>query len=159
MTASTLSTIVHDRFVIERVFKAPPTMVFAAFATVEAKRRWFGCHEGIRIVKSRIDFRAGSTEFWHGWHGEQVEFTNQTVYHQIVADQRIVLSYTMTLNGKPLSSSLLTQEFHPHESGTRFVLTEHVAVLDGSGEACVTSRIHGTGAGLDNLQRLVEKQA
>jgi uncharacterized protein YndB with AHSA1/START domain len=148
--------ILHDRFTIERSFAANPTQVFAAFAQLEAKRRWFGCHEGIRIVESRMDFRVGGVERWHGWHNDQVEFTNDTVFHHIVAGERIVLSYTMTINGVPLSSSLLALEFAPHEGGTKLTLTEHIAVLDGSGAACVSSRIHGTGAGLDNLVQLLK---
>jgi uncharacterized protein YndB with AHSA1/START domain len=146
----------HDRFTIERDFKANPTQVFAAFAQLEAKRRWFGCHEGIRIVESRIDFRVGGLEHWHGWHNDQVEFTNDTVFHHIVPNERIVQSYTMTINGTPLSSSLLTLEFVPQAGGTKLVLTEHLAVLDDSGAVCVSSRIEGTGAGLDNLVNLLK---
>lgn len=145
----------HDRFVIERNFKASPDKVFNAFAQLDAKRRWFGCHEGIRIVESRMDFRVGGAEHWHGWHNDQVEFTNDTVFHHIVPNARIVLSYTMAINGVPLSSSLLALEFVPQAGGTQLILTEHLAVLDGSGAACVSSRIEGTAAGLDNLTQLM----
>jgi uncharacterized protein YndB with AHSA1/START domain len=148
--------ILHDRFTIERSFSASPAQVFAAFAQLEAKRRWFGCHEGIRIVESRMDFRVGGVEHWHGWHNDQVEFTNDTVFHHIAASERIVLSYTMTINGVPLSSSLLALEFVPQAGGSKLTLTEHIAVLDGSGAACVSSRITGTSAGLDNLVQLLK---
>ena len=147
--------ILHDRFVIERNFSARPAQVFAAFAQLEAKRRWFACHEGIRLVESRMDFRVGGTERWHGWHKDQVEFINDTVFHHIVTDECIVLSYTMTINARPLSTSLLALEFVPKADGCKLVLTEHLAVLDGSGSACVSSRIEGTAAGLDNLLALM----
>ena len=150
-----MTPILHDRFVIERHFSASPAQVFAAFAHLEAKRRWFGCHEGIQIVDSRMDFRVGGSEHWHGWHNSQVEFTNDTVFHHIVPDASIVLSYTMTINATPLSTSLLALEFVPQAGGCKLILTEHLAVLDGSGPACVASRIEGTGAGLDNLVALL----
>lgn len=35
----------HATFTIERLYLAAPARVFAAWATKEAKARWFACHD------------------------------------------------------------------------------------------------------------------
>lgn len=143
----------HGSFSITRQLAASPARVFNAFAQLEAKHQWFGSSPGFEIHEATLDFRVGGVELWTGKHASGMAFRNDTTYCHIVPDERFVSCYTMTINGKVMSSSLLSIELKPSGTGTELRLTEQIAVLDGSGAACVTGREHGTG---DMLRRLDE---
>jgi uncharacterized protein YndB with AHSA1/START domain len=66
-----------------------------------------------------------------------------------VPNERIVLTYDMHLDQTRISVSLLTLEFKPSGAGTRLMLTEQDAFLDGFDN--VASREKGTRDLLDNL--------
>jgi uncharacterized protein YndB with AHSA1/START domain len=69
--------------------------------------------------RSRFRFRGGAP------------IRNDTSYHDIVPNARIILAYTMTIGENRISSSLATFEFKPAGSGTTLVCTEQGAFLDG----------------------------
>ncbi|HEX9785108.1 MAG TPA: SRPBCC domain-containing protein, partial [Opitutaceae bacterium] len=75
----------------------------------------------------------------------------QAQYHDIVQDRRIVYSYSMHIDDKKISVSLATIEFEPAGKGTKLVLTEQGAFLDGYDDA--GSRERGTGSLLDALEK------
>jgi uncharacterized protein YndB with AHSA1/START domain len=60
-----------------------------------------------------------------------MKFDFDAVYHDIVWDQRIVWSYEMHLNGARISVSVGSVELDPVPGGTRLVMTEQGAFLDG----------------------------
>jgi len=53
------------------------------------------------------------------------------VYHDIVTDERIVYSSTLSAGDQLATVSLTTVEFRPTAAGTQLVLTEQGAFLDG----------------------------
>ena len=65
-------------------------------------------------------------------------------------NRRIVYSYTMHVDGRRISVSLATIEFRRSGEGTRLVLTEQGAFLDGYDDA--GSREKGTRALMDKLE-------
>lgn len=58
-------------------------------------------------------------------------FGYDALYQDIVDDQRIVASYDERLDGQRMSVSLMTAEIAAVPGGTRVVLTEQGAFLDG----------------------------
>jgi uncharacterized protein YndB with AHSA1/START domain len=129
----------HATFIIERDYKASPQRVFAAWADPEAKRAWFAEGEGWDIRSFEMDFREGGTEksrfrFSKGQEtfGEETCFGNETVFNEIVANERIIFTYSMDRNGKRFSVSLATVELKPAGAGTRLLFTEHAAFFDGA---------------------------
>ena len=56
---------------------------------------------------------------------------NDTSYHDIVPNERIIFAYTMTIGEKRISASLATLQFKPAGAGTQLVFTEQGAFLDG----------------------------
>ena len=127
----TANPVVHASFTIERSYAASPARVFTAFADPKQKRRWFAEGEGWEVEQFDVDFRVGGHERSRfRFHGGP-PITNDSVYQVIQPNERIILAYAMTVDGAPISGSLLTMEFIAEGTGTRIVLTEQGAYLDG----------------------------
>ena len=125
-------TVVHDTFVIERTYAAPVSRVYSAFADPEIKKQWWGDDDIEKDAEHVIDFRVGGRESMSGSVPDgSATFTFDAVYQDIVPDSRFVYSYDMTMNGRRISVSVATFEFYPEGDGTRLILTEQGAYLDG----------------------------
>jgi uncharacterized protein YndB with AHSA1/START domain len=146
----------HDTFTIERRYPVPPARVFAAFADPVKKAHWFGCVPGWEVAEQTVDFRVGGREVWRVGPPGGTEHRNDTVYHDIVPDERIVWSYAMQLDGRRISVSLSTLELQPDGDGTRLVFTEQGVFLDGYDG--VAQRVHGTGELLESLGRYLDAE-
>jgi uncharacterized protein YndB with AHSA1/START domain len=125
-------TVVHDTFVIDRTYAASVSRVFNAFADAEVKKQWWGDDDIEQDAEHVIDFRIGGRESMSGSVPDgSASFTFDAVYQDIVPDSRFVYSYEMTMNGQRISVSVATLEFYAEGSGTRLILTEQGAYLDG----------------------------
>jgi uncharacterized protein YndB with AHSA1/START domain len=137
-------TVKHATFTLERTYPVPPARVFAAWADPAAKSRWFvpdGTHE--------LDFRVGGAETVGAAGPDGTPLAVTSTYHDIVPEQRIVYSTTLT-GGKTLATvSITTVELIGEGDGTRLVLTEQGTFLDGAEEPAW--REQGTGDWLDRL--------
>jgi uncharacterized protein YndB with AHSA1/START domain len=127
----------HGSFVVERRYGAAPKRVFAAWADPVAKRAWFAEGEGWEIQKFELDFREGGGEtskfrFLGGQEtfGEDTWFGNDTVFNEIVPNERILYTYSMDRNGVRFSVSIASVELKPDGAGTRLILTEHGAFFE-----------------------------
>ena len=108
-----MTTTTHASFVIERRYDAAPSRVFAAWADPVAKRQWFVEGEGWDIQSYELHFREGGTEksrfrFARGQElfGEETMMGNETVFNEIVPNERIIFTYSMDRNGRRFSVSL-----------------------------------------------------
>ena len=142
--------VTHSSFVIERVYNAPPARVWAAWSDEEAKKLWFGGGDGLWTPLERaFDFRVGGRERAVGrWNSGTVSAFD-ALYWDIIAEERIVYTYEMHIDGVKISVSLATVELRPEGEGTRLKVTEAGAFLDGYDDS--GSREHGTGWLLDKL--------
>jgi len=131
-------TVTHATFTIERRYKSRPAKVFDAFSDPAKKRRWFAEGPGFHLDSYELDFREEGFErsrfrFVAGRPLEEgTVCTNDTVFMDIVQDERIVIAYTMNIAGGRISVSQATMEFRPDGSGTLLVFTEQAAFFDGS---------------------------
>lgn len=123
-------SIVHDTFTIERTYPAPPARVFAAWADPVAKSRWFG-EPGKDNQAEVFEFRPGGREYRTGPLDHGGSYSFDVRYYDIVENQRIVYAYEMHLGGKRISVSVATIELEKAGKGTRMIVTEHGAFLDG----------------------------
>lgn len=126
--------VVHSTFVVERNYPQSPERVFAAFAQPARKRRWYaeGDHE---IKEYEMEFRVGGNERFHyrfkeGHPIAGSEINNESIYQDIVPERRIVFTQKMSLNGKPISITLVTFEFLASGTGTNLVLTNQGTFVD-----------------------------
>jgi uncharacterized protein YndB with AHSA1/START domain len=138
----------HTDFVIEREFAVTPEAVFQAWADPLAKRLWSDCHTE-HTTDYRLDFRL------HGHETHRVVYPDgrvqqiEKVYFDIDPNRRLVFTYDIRLDGRPLSVSLVTVEFSASARGTHMVYTEQLAYLDGHEDRA--ERLRGTEEGLDRL--------
>ncbi len=122
----------HATFAIERSYPVPPEKVFAAFSDPKIKQRWFADNPGWTTSAYSLDFRAGGRE-----HSSRTApdgkntYANDTLYQDIVPNQRIIFAYTMEANGKRISASLGTVELEAAGKGTKFIFTEQAAFFEG----------------------------
>jgi uncharacterized protein YndB with AHSA1/START domain len=96
-----------------------------------------------------MDVRPGGREHVKGRWETGVVSTFDAVYHDVVADERIVYAYEMHLDDRKISVSLATLELKPAGTDTRLVMTEQGAFLDGYEDA--GSRERGSNFLLDAL--------
>ncbi|HXZ00281.1 MAG TPA: SRPBCC family protein [Stellaceae bacterium] len=146
----------HAAFSLERIYDASPARVFAAWASAEAKARWFNGGEEWTPIERVLDFRIGAREHVSGaWRGGTVSRFDAR-YHDIVANERIVYAYDMHLDDRHISVSLATVTFKPAGAGTRLILTEQGVFLDGYDDAGARER--GTGGLLDRLGAALKRR-
>ena len=123
--------VTHGTFVIERNYPVATERVFKAFSDPATKHRWFVDDEASGAEDFGMDFRVGGTERKH-FSNKHGVFTNDTVYLDIIPNQRIVFAYTMSMNDRRFSSSQATVELVAVEKGTNLIFTEQGAYFEGS---------------------------
>lgn len=149
-------TIVHDTIVTERTYDHSPPRVFAAWRDPGTKREWFAEGEGWRVEEYRLDFRVGGREHGRFRRDGGPETRNDTIYLDIVPDRRIVMAYTMAIDGANISASLGTVEFEAIGAGTRLIYTEQAAFFDGADGSSL--RKHGWQMLLESLATALGEQ-
>lgn len=134
-----MTTTTHGSFIIERRYSASPERVFAAWTDPQAKRAWFAEGEGWDIRNYELDFREGGTETstfrmvgGSSPFPPNTTFSNDTVFNEVIPNERIIFTYSMARDGVRFSVSLASVELHSADTGTRLILTEHGAFFEGA---------------------------
>jgi uncharacterized protein YndB with AHSA1/START domain len=149
---SSARSIKHASFTIERKLDFDPSLVFRAWTKPEVKARWFsGPPDKWTEQLREMDVRVGGRDRLDGRFVDGSESRFEAIYFDIVPDRRLVYSYEMHWQGKKISVSLATIEFVAAGRGTKLVVTEQGAFLDGYEDG--GSRERGTLALLDSLER------
>lgn len=126
--------VTHHTFTIERTYPSAPEKVFAAFTDPSKKRRWYADGHGVETFE--MDFRLGGVDRASFVIGEGPvkgsTITSEARYQDIIPNERLVIAYTMRMNGNPMSASQSTFQFVPSEGGTKLILTEQGAYFEPS---------------------------
>jgi Uncharacterized conserved protein len=141
--------VVHDTFVIERIFPVTPPRVFAAWADPAIKSLWFAGPGDWESGVYELDFRVGGRERTSGGPKGEPTHYYDAEYREIVPDQRFVTTYVMHRGEDLISVSVATLQFEAVDGGTRMTMTEQGTYLDGP-DAPI-SRLEGTNGLLDAL--------
>lgn len=144
--------IIHNSFTIERRYPTGAARLFRALSDPQKKRRWFAEGDGFVVDSYTLDFQVGGFERIRFRFGDGPPMTTDSVYLDIVPNERVVFAYAMTIDGAPLSSSLATMELVPTGSETLLRFTEHTAFVDGNDGS--VGRREGT---LDLLEALAKE--
>jgi len=155
-----LGSVIHDTFTIERTYAVPPSEVFAAFASAEAKGVW-GDTGNLEVADgaagvSEFDFRAGGRERF-GVKMDGTTFRYDALFYDVVPDRRIIYTYEMYADGIRISVSVTTIQLVESELGTVLTYTEQGAYLDGI--EAPRQREGGTTEMLDNLSGYLASQS
>jgi len=126
---------IHGSFTVTAGLDAPPARVFAAYSEPGLRRRWFRIPGG--DSSHELDFRVGGHEALAGTFApsgivERLEYASR--FADIVPGERIVFTYTFSLDGIRRWTSLVTVELEGTDAGTRLTHTEQYAYLAYSGE-------------------------
>jgi uncharacterized protein YndB with AHSA1/START domain len=132
----------HRDFTIERVYPNSKAHVWACWSIREKKGAW------LRNAALEMDFRPGGFERSR-FRDDMGEHVNEGRYFEIKDGERIVLAYSMAVNGRVHTTSLATIAFRDENGGTRLTYTEQMCVVPPSDG--VEGRRHGWGALLDGL--------
>ncbi len=138
-----MTAVAHDTFTLERIYPNCREHVWSAWSTPTKKAAWFGGEA------HNMDFRVGGRES-ASFSDEMGEHVNETRYFEIVENERIVMAYSMAMNGRIHTVSLATIRFADKDGGTRLTFTEQMCVIRPSDG--VEGRRHGWGELLSGLE-------
>jgi len=151
---SSARSIKHGSFAIDRKFEHDPAVVYRAWADRDTKACWFnGPPEKWSCTLREMDVRVGGRERLVGRFVDGSESRFEAQYLDVVTERRLVYVYDMHFQEKKISVSMATVEFVLAGRGTKLIVTEHGAFLDGFDDA--GSRERGTMTLLDNLARVL----
>jgi uncharacterized protein YndB with AHSA1/START domain len=124
-------SVTHATFVLEHAYPVAPARVFDAWADPAVKARWFSGAPDRAAEPMKMDFRVGGTEqaVTRGDGGPVIVY--EGLFRDIVPGERIVVANWIDVDGQRISVSQFTAEFQADGSGTRIVVTEQGAYLDG----------------------------
>jgi uncharacterized protein YndB with AHSA1/START domain len=146
-------SVIHATFTLERRYDVAIARVFAAWADAAKKAEWFASPGS----EHALDFRIGGRETVSGSHEGGPVMTFETTYHDIVTDERIAYTSNLLVTDTLATTSLTTIEFTVEDGGTRLLLTEHGAFLDGHEQPAW--REEGTSSQLDALGAALDRPA
>lgn len=142
-------TVNHATIVLERTFDASPVRVFAAWADPAVRAQWDVPGDDWEIAEYQQDFRVGGREASRfGLKGNPI-YSSEGRYLDIVQDARIISAGAMHSGETRTSATLCTIELLAEGSGTRLILTDQSAFLDGREKPA--DRETGWGKILDRL--------
>jgi uncharacterized protein YndB with AHSA1/START domain len=143
-------SVKHGSFSVERAFNYEPATVFRAWTDPAAKARWFnGPADKWTEQVREMDVRVGGRERLVGKFIDGSESRFEALYFDVVPERRLVYTYDMYWLGKKVSVTLASVEFVAQVKGTRVIVTEQHAFLDGHEDGAARER--GTLSLLENL--------
>jgi len=110
-------TVTHASFTIERRYLHSRARLFDALADAEARRRWLIEGEGFTTESYVPGFGVGAVESSSFRYQGGPLITNDTVWQDVVPGERAIFAYRMTIDGAPMSSSLVTVLFEADGEG------------------------------------------
>ncbi len=143
--------VIHDTVRIKRRFPAARADVFRAWRDPRILERWYAPGDESWSMKVLVhDFRVGGLKQLRFGPPGEVPMFEDCRYEDIVADDRLCFSMTISQGETRITTSMVTVEFRQEARETLVVVTDQLAVLDGGDTA--RDRERGWGECLDKLQ-------
>lgn len=150
-----MPAIAHATIAMERTYNATPQRVFAAWADVEARKRWSSPADNIRIEYEAADFREGGRDVSRCIEPGNADYVATVTYLDIRKDQRIVFAEDVVHGDQRVSAALISVELTEQDSATRLSLTLRIASFDDA--KMEAGYQFGWSAALDNLAKEFDK--
>lgn len=113
----------HGSFAVERDLAASPDRVFAAYADISVRERWFRIPGSAADAHHSLDFRVGGSEESRGVFtplgdaGPAERISYRSVFWDLAPGARLVFGYELALNEVRRWVSLVTVELSPLAAG------------------------------------------
>jgi uncharacterized protein YndB with AHSA1/START domain len=146
-----MTKLAHATLVMERTYNATPQRVFAAWADVEARKRWSSPADTIRIEYEKADFREGGRDVSRCIEPGNEDYVATVDYIDIRKDERIIFVEDVVHGSKRVSAALISMVLTPQLSATHLALTLQIASFDEAGMEAGYQ--FGWSAALDNLTK------
>jgi uncharacterized protein YndB with AHSA1/START domain len=141
---------------IERVFDAPPSLVFQAWIDPSQLARWWG-PKGFTNPVCEVDPRVGGALRIVMRGGDGLEHHVKGVFLEIVTNHRLVFTNTATTpNGDVLIAGRTTVTFAGRDGKTLMVLETSATAMAPEAEAMLSGMDAGWRETLDRLTTLVD---
>ncbi len=143
----------HETVRVERSFSAPAERVFQAWSDPDQLRVWYSPGPPDWIIKVlEHDFRVGGRKRV-AFGPPDDSYVEDCVYADIVPNERICFAMTVAHGDERLTASMVTVEIQGRDAGSQLVVTDQMAILDGSDSAA--AREEGWEATVDKLVDLL----
>jgi uncharacterized protein YndB with AHSA1/START domain len=142
--------VTHATLVFERELPAPAARVFSAYADARVRAAWSAPSNDI-IIYDQDEFSEGCQDRFRCGPKANPNIQGTTQYWEIVPNQRIVSTETLTMGGTRLAVSLNTIEFAEFGNSTKLKHTIQIVSL--IGQDMVQGYEHGNNAALSGLAR------
>ena len=140
----------HHTVVVRRRYDAPVARVFRAWGDSAALQAWhMPGDDSWTSTFLEHDFRVGGVKRFRFGPPGQTPFIEDCRYEDIVPDQRLCYSMTISHGDVRITTSMVTVEFIPHGDRTELIVTDQLVILDGGDMA--HDRERGWGETLDKL--------
>jgi uncharacterized protein YndB with AHSA1/START domain len=146
-----MTATAHATIVMERAYAASPKRVFAAWESVDARKRWSAPTDNTRIEYEEANFREGGRDVSRCIEANTEDYVATVIYLDIRPDRRIVFAEDVKHGATRVSAALICVELSPAGSGTRLHATMQIASFDGANME--QGYQFGWTAALDNLAK------
>ena len=142
--------VTHETLVFEREIPAPAFNVFSAYADARLRAAW-SVPSNDTIIYDHEEFAEGGQDCFRCGPMTNPDIHGKTHYLEIVPNQRIVSSETLSTHGMRLAISLITIEFSDLGGATRLKCTIQIASF--VGQDMIRGYEDGNHAALNGLVR------
>ena len=142
--------VTHETLVFEREITAAASDVFSAYADARLRAAW-SAPANDTIIYDREEFAEGCQDFFRCGPRTNPDIHGKTHYLEIVQNQRIMASETLSTSGIRLAISLITIEFGDLGRATRLKCTIQIASF--VGQDMIRGYEDGNNAALNGLVR------
>lgn len=138
---------------LERLFDAPPALVFEVLTKPEHVRRWWGgLGEGYSVPVCEIDLRPGGRwRFVNRHPGGEAAFHGE--YREIAPPGRLV--FTEIFEEYPDTISVVSTVLTEENGKTRFRATVRYPSIEVRDQVVASGMQHGAGLSYDQLEKLL----
>ena len=149
-----IQDVTHETLVFEREISAPVVDVFSAYANARVRAAW-SAPSNDTIIYDCEEFLEGRQDRFRCGPKTNPNIHGTTHYLEIVQNQRIVSSETLSTDGMRLAVSLITTEFGDLGKATRLKCTVQIASF--VGQDMVRGYEDGNNGALNGLVRHFEQ--
>jgi uncharacterized protein YndB with AHSA1/START domain len=146
----------HATIVLERLYNAAPSRVFAEFANPTLRARW-SAPSGDELVYEQAAFTVGGRDVFRCGPKGDPKFRGETIYHVIAPDKCVISSESLEASGQHLAVSLNTLELREAAGGTNLKLT--IQIASSAGEGMIRGFESGNRSALEGLAMHLDRIA